>query len=92
MPTANHLFDVDCPSTTMCLAVGRRGWMSNAFRPLALRWNGNGTTWTALSPPNQPDADSNWLNSVTCRSASICRAVGTYRIDDTYHSFIENYG
>jgi hypothetical protein len=88
MPTANHLFGITCPSTTTCIAVGRRAWTQAGFRPLAVRWNG--TTWTAESPPTQPGATSNWLNALTCSSTTVCRAVGTYLAGDSYHSFIEN--
>ena len=89
MPAANHLFGIACPTTTACIAVGRKAWTTAGFQTLALKWNG--TTWTELTPANQPDATSNWLNSVTCSSANRCRAVGTYLVDGTYRSLIEYY-
>jgi hypothetical protein len=66
--TNTPLNDVNCPSTTVCYAVGGT---SSAATVIATT-NG-GTTWTAQTVPS---ADNVALNAVTCTSTTVCFAVG----------------
>ena len=64
-----------CVSAKACTAVGDyQGTVTQST--LAESWNG--TTWSIKSTPNQPGAPGNALNSVSCRSARQCLAVGEY--------------
>lgn len=90
MLAASGLFGVSCPTTTSCLAVGRRAWGQVSYRTLAVRWNGK--TWSMVAPPNQPGARSNWLNSVSCSTPTLCRAVGTSVTDNQLHSLVVQLG
>jgi hypothetical protein len=74
------LWDVSCPSSTVCVAAGfydRRG----------LLLTGHGSSWTAISAPLPARAAANSqadLYRVTCPSIATCVAAGDY--DITAHS------
>ena len=64
-----------CVSAKACTAVGDYdGTVTQST--LAETWNG--TTWSVKPTPNRPGDPGNALNSVTCRSARQCLAVGEY--------------
>jgi hypothetical protein len=64
-----------CLSAKACTAVGDyEGTVTEST--LAESWNG--TTWSIKSTPNMPGDPGNALNSVYCRSAGQCQAVGEY--------------
>jgi hypothetical protein len=72
--TANFALNgVRCRSTTFCIAVGAQG-NSSFVGTLAEKWNG--TTWSVLSTPNVSGSPANFLNSVSCTSATFCMAGG----------------
>lgn len=71
----NLLFGVSCKTTSSCKAVGNDPNASSVQRTLAESWNG--TAWTVASSPDQ-GVGANFLNRVSCISASSCWAVGGY--------------
>lgn len=58
--------DVSCPSSTFCMAVGRK-----AGKPFAEQWNGS--EWSLVSVP--PEGNS-WLTDLSCTTSSFCMAIG----------------
>jgi hypothetical protein len=66
--TNTPLNDVNCPSTTVCYAVG-----GNSSVATLLATTSGGSTWTAQAPPS---GDNQALNAVTCTSTTVCFAVG----------------
>jgi hypothetical protein len=75
--TTNHneLYDVTCASASDCWAVGYDVSTEFVSQTVIERWNG--TSWAIVSSPN-PSATENFLDGVTCASASQCWAVGKY--------------
>jgi hypothetical protein len=71
--TAARLLDIDCTSTTNCIAVGT-ATANGQDRTLVERWNG--TVWSIMASPNVAGA-SNRFADVDCTSATSCFAVGT---------------
>jgi hypothetical protein len=69
----NRHLAVACSSQTACWAVGYYYGGSNQ-QTLIERWDG--TAWAVVSSPNPSATEPNWLNAVTCVSASDCWAVG----------------
>jgi len=67
------LSGVSCPSTTFCQAVGDFNHGSGNST-LAEQWNG--TTWSVAASPNNPAANGNYLDGVSCAGTSFCVAVG----------------
>ena len=70
------LYDVACPSTSNCVAVGQSS--DTAYKNQARlleRWNGS--TWSIQSTPNPAGNPSTSFSSVACSSTSACTAVGT---------------
>jgi hypothetical protein len=59
---------VSCVGAAPCVAVG-----NDLSRPLIERFNGS--AWSDETPA--PDADANYLGSVSCRGPSFCMAVGS---------------
>ena len=72
------LSGVDCPVavTTDCMAVGSFTDGAGLTSALAEQWNGS--TFTALTPPNPTGFKSARLAGVSCPSTSACVAVGDY--------------
>ena len=74
---ANDLYDVSCPSSTACTAVGSFYNGSNN-QPLVESWDG--TRWvTAVTPPVGAV-----LYGVSCASVSKCNAVGYGRLTESW--------
>src|SRR5205807_728309 len=72
----NILNGVTCVSASDCWAVGEY-YVSNVnHHTLIERWDG--TSWAILTSPNTSATEDNFLNGVTCASASDCWAVGYY--------------
>jgi hypothetical protein len=67
-------YGVSCTSATACTAVGAYRNSAGEDVTLAERWNG--TEWTIETTPNQTEFAENYLESVSCASASECEAVG----------------
>src|SRR5215469_5786542 len=70
---APNLKAVSCTSTSACVAVGSYETSSGLVRTLIESWNGG--TWSIVPSPN-PSLDGSYLAAVSCRSASLCTAVG----------------
>jgi hypothetical protein len=75
---ANSLWAVACASASQCWAVGQSGAGSNTLT-LIEYWDG--TSWSIVNLPNGNPGVHNFLNDVTCVSASDCWAVGGYHTD-----------
>jgi hypothetical protein len=75
----DHLYGVSCTSATACVAVGSYYNTSRSLgETLIESWDG--TRWSVVPSPNQvtsPDS-GNGLAAVSCASATMCMAVGTY--------------
>jgi hypothetical protein len=73
----NILSSVSCVSATSCTAVGfnDRGNEFSSFQTLVESWDG--TSWSVVSSPNSGTTDDR-LTGVSCRSATLCTAVGFY--------------
>jgi hypothetical protein len=74
------LFGVSC-AVSSCEAVGGYFDSSGAFVPLGARWNGK--AWHAQPAPNPARASTNYLNGVSCPTASDCTAAGQGNGDGT---------
>jgi hypothetical protein len=75
----NVLNGVTCASASQCWAVGDY-FNGTVYQTLIEQWNGS--AWTIVTSPNTDTTQSNYLNSVTCASASDCWAVGDYIVTD----------
>jgi hypothetical protein len=71
--TAARFVDLDCTSTTNCIAVGAATF-NGRDRTLVERWNG--TVWATMASPNVAGG-TNTFADVECTSATSCIAVGT---------------
>jgi hypothetical protein len=80
-----YLTDISCPAVDSCEAVGYRANVyspnsSEEGRPLALHWDGSNWTTRASVSPNtpggEPSEEGSLFESVSCASASFCKAVG----------------
>jgi hypothetical protein len=72
----NFLSSVSCVSSTACKVVGGYITSGGVIQSLVLSWNG--TSWSRQSSPNTGTHD-NILESVSCVSATSCKAAGHYR-------------
>jgi len=72
---ASVLLAVSCPAAATCEATGSYGVQPNAVpeRTLTERWNG--TSWQIVPSPN-PHAIESTMFSVSCDSATDCKATG----------------
>jgi hypothetical protein len=85
----NQLNSVSCVSPVACTAVGYVSTLSGGYRTLIESWNG--TSWTAVPSPNLGSAsDQNYLDGVSCTSASACTAVG-YHYNGAFRTLIESW-
>src|SRR5207248_1694795 len=74
--SVNGLYDVACPSSSQCTAVGSDKSSSNMTVTLAERWNGS--SWAIQSTPNPRGSLGSALLSDACPSTTVCTAVGYY--------------
>src|SRR5207245_1044296 len=74
--TSSYLGGVACASASNCWAVGSYTNNSNVNQTLTEQWTG--TAWSIVTSPNTSITQNNYLNAVTCASASQCWAVGYY--------------
>ena len=91
----NTLIGVSCVSAGFCMAVGvyRVGGPGSQYqetKTLAEVWNG--ISWV-ITPTLDPGGQlGNWLNAVSCTTASSCVAVGNYNNSSTTaHSLVESW-
>jgi hypothetical protein len=82
-PGGADLYSVSCPTSSSCLAVGRRinkeeerkgVFVPLEERTLAESWNGS--EWTVQATPNPEAAAFSLLDTVSCTAASACTAMG----------------
>ena len=83
----NVLQGVSCTSATSCMAAG---WYSNGSYDQTLIEEWNGTGWSIVTSPSTSTAAYNYLEGVTCVSASDCWAVGFY-YNGAYQTLIEQW-
>ena len=85
----NVLTAVSCISASACVAVGR----SQAGPPnhtLVESWNGS--AWSIVPSPNVTFTTDNSLESVSCMSADVCTAVGSFRNGSGFqHTLVESW-
>lgn len=74
---AYELTGVDCPTTTLCFAVGAYEESGGAKRAMVARWNG--TEWTLQPITNGIETKQSILLDVSCSDIKSCIAVGGYR-------------
>ncbi len=84
----NDLYGVTCTSASQCWAVGfYYNNVSAAYQTLIEQWNGG--AWSIVTSANTSTTRGNHLYSVSCTSASDCRAVGYYFQGETPQTLIE---
>jgi hypothetical protein len=80
-PAPNYLFNVACPGTGSCMAVGDKftGATLSTTQTFAEHWNGN--KWTITPTPNVTSGanSASELHGVACASLNNCFAVGVGR-------------
>lgn len=76
VPLASSLYDVACPTSRLCLAVGYRTDAGGSQVPLAERWDGSG--WATQVTPSPSGSTSSFLSAVSCSAPKGCTAVGSY--------------
>ncbi len=72
---SSALGGISCMIATECITVGASTASSGATTAMAEKWNG--VSWTMMTIP-QPSGTQAALNDVSCKSASMCVAVGTF--------------
>jgi hypothetical protein len=73
---ASALYGVSCTSASVCTAAGYYFTSGGTELMLAERWNG--TAWTIQPTPSPRGAKASTLYGVSCTSASVCTAAGSY--------------
>jgi hypothetical protein len=71
---ASELGGVSCASRRWCVAVGSYERRRSGSVALAERWNGSG--WSILPTPRLSGSRDSGFHAVSCRSSSVCVAVG----------------
>lgn len=90
---ANDLQGVSCASASSCKAVGNYRAGSGAQWTLVETWNGSVWSLATSGNINNGILSHNTLGSVSCVSASTCKAVGNYHLNTNVHSTLaESYG
>jgi hypothetical protein len=84
----NGLYGVSCISASACTAVGNYLTGTND-QTLIEQWNG--TAWSLVSSPNSSTTQHNFLNGVSCTSASACTAAGDYLSGSYVQTLIEQW-
>ncbi len=74
--TQQYLNGVSCTSAHACVAVGDSATSAASYKMVAVSWNG--TTWRTLVTASPKGASISALYGVSCRSSSMCLAVGDY--------------
>lgn len=83
--TNSTLYSISCVTSSDCWAVGYAAGLS-AFQTTTMHWDG--ATWSLVASPNTAIAQNNFLNEVTCVSATECWAVGFYDAGGGYQTLI----
>ena len=85
---SNILYSITCAAASDCWVIGYHA-ADFAYQTLIQHWDGN--TWSIVPSPSTDAAQNNFLNSVTCTSASDCWAVGFYDSGAAYQTLIERW-
>jgi hypothetical protein len=86
----NFLNAVSCVSASDCWAAGY--YQSGLLSTQTLIEHWDGTSWVIVTSPDAAPTAQNYLNNVTCISASECWAVGYYQTDPTtFQTLIERW-
>ena len=83
----NYLQATSCTSSSFCMAVG---YYAGATTDQTLIEEWNGTSWSIVTSPNTSTTQANYLESVSCTSASFCMAAGVYN-GSYYQTLIEEW-
>jgi hypothetical protein len=71
---SNSLWNVSCPSSTRCVAVGYSTNVAVGYNQTLIAMF-DGRSWSLVASPNRPNVD-NFLLGVDCADATHCVAVG----------------
>jgi hypothetical protein len=84
----NVLYGVSCVSSSDCWAAGYTyNGSSGADETLIEHWDGG--SWEVVAAPDTAATDNDFLNGVSCLSASVCWAVGYSSDGSTYQTLTE---
>ena len=86
--TNSHLFGVSCPTAKVCTAVGDYASRAGTTGPLTERWNG--TSWTIQRIAGASGKYGS-LFRVSCATARVCTAVGSFAIRAGTVPLVERY-
>ncbi len=73
----NHLYGVSCASASFCVAVGSYS-NGTVDQNLVLTWNGSSWSLDSAASLSTSSSQDNYLDGVSCVSASFCVAAGAY--------------
>ncbi len=73
--TSGEFDGVSCAGAGFCVGVGR--WLNSAVKFQALIETWNGTSWTNVAAPQAMPSNDNFLDDVSCISATSCGVVGS---------------
>jgi|SRR5580658_830000 hypothetical protein len=88
-PDISKLSGLACSSTRNCMAVGDYVNPAGTTLPYAVRWHDGRRTVMAL--PSVPNEQSTSLAAVSCPTATMCVAVGSYSSTNGYHAIAERW-
>ncbi len=79
---------VSCVSSTFCMAGGYF-YTGTTYQTLIEKWNGS--SWTVVSSPNSSASQWNFIDGITCTSASFCMSAGDYNNGLNDQTLIEKW-
>jgi hypothetical protein len=85
----NFLLGATCVSASDCWAVGHHSVAGGIWQTLIERWDG--TSWAVVPSANTNSTRNNYLDDVTCVSASDCWAVGRHHNGIVHQTLIERW-
>jgi hypothetical protein len=85
----NYLTDVTCTSASDCWAAGYYYNTNHIAQTLIEHWNG--VLWSISTSPNTSATDGNFLQHVSCASASDCWAVGNSGGGSNSRTLVEHW-
>ena len=73
LPAAGQapLFDISCPSTSLCVSVGGGNTIASSANPA-----GGAGGWSVINPGGAGPPNQNQIKGISCPSAQLCVAVG----------------
>ncbi len=90
LPLDSHLNGVSCTAVTSCVAVGYYLNASGVAQTLVEIYNG--ATWSITPSPMVSGSTGDYLNGVSCTSASFCVAAGDYwNASGALQTLVETY-